>query len=126
MKPYLFEGFDPSLRDQLGDDPILVTGAELRDGLLARARAAGDEGLGRARVLGHSFARIFYRNCINLGLLVVEAPEAAAAAGPARAIGIDTDTGADRRRRPDVPRRADRAAGRGAPVGRRARRPRAR
>ena len=26
MKPYLFEGFDPSLRDQLGPDAILVTG----------------------------------------------------------------------------------------------------
>ena len=43
-------------------------------------------------VVGHSFARIFRRNCVNLGLLVVAAPEAAAAADPGSAIRIDTDT----------------------------------
>ena len=32
---------------QLGDDTILVAGCELRHRLLARARAAGDEGVGR-------------------------------------------------------------------------------
>jgi len=44
-------------------------------------------------VVGHSFARIFRRNCVNLGLLVVAAPEAAAAADPGSAIRIDTETG---------------------------------
>ena len=44
-------------------------------------------------IVGPSFARIFRRNCVNLGLLVLEAPEAAAAARPGSRILIDTDTG---------------------------------
>jgi 3-isopropylmalate/(R)-2-methylmalate dehydratase small subunit len=44
-------------------------------------------------VLGHSFARIFYRNCINLGLSIVTCPEAAAAAHDGSKIEIDTDSG---------------------------------
>ena len=44
-------------------------------------------------IVGPSFARIFRRNCVNLGLLVLEAPEAAAAARPGSRIRIDTDTG---------------------------------
>ena len=49
--------------------------AELRHRLLARARAAGDEGVGR-QVRGRpSFARIFRRNCVNLGLPVLECTE---------------------------------------------------
>ena len=49
MKQYLFDGYDPSLRDQLGPGAIVVTGRELRAGLVARARGAGAQGLGRAR-----------------------------------------------------------------------------
>jgi 3-isopropylmalate/(R)-2-methylmalate dehydratase small subunit len=45
-------------------------------------------------VLGHSFARIFYRNCINLGLPIVTCPEAVTAAHDGSAIEIDTDSGA--------------------------------
>jgi 3-isopropylmalate/(R)-2-methylmalate dehydratase small subunit len=44
-------------------------------------------------VLGKSFARIFQRNCINLGLPVVAQPEAAAAAEPGARIRVDTDAG---------------------------------
>ena len=35
MKAHLFEGYDPSLRDQLGPDTIIVTGRQLRPRLLA-------------------------------------------------------------------------------------------
>jgi 3-isopropylmalate/(R)-2-methylmalate dehydratase small subunit len=45
-------------------------------------------------VLGKSFARIFYRNCINLGLPAIVCPEAVEAAEPGVTVRIDTDTGA--------------------------------
>jgi 3-isopropylmalate/(R)-2-methylmalate dehydratase small subunit len=93
MKPYLFEGFDPSLRDQLGDDAILVTGPNFGIGSSREHVPQAMKAWGVQAVVGPSFARIFRRNCINLGLLVVEAPEAAAAAQPGSRIRIDTDSG---------------------------------
>ena len=44
-------------------------------------------------VLGHSFARIFYRNCVNLGLAVISCPDAAAAAHLGWEMKIDTGSG---------------------------------
>ena len=49
--------------------------------------------MGVQAVLGPSFARIFRRNCVNLGLAIFEAPDAAAAAQPGSRIHIDTDAG---------------------------------
>ena len=94
MKPYLFEGFDPSLRDELGDDAILVTGPNFGIGSSREHVPQAMKAWGVQAVVGPSFARIFRRNCVNLGLLALEAPEAAAAAGPGSRIRIDTDTGA--------------------------------
>ena len=42
-------------------------------------------------VVGRSFARIFYRNCINLGLLVLQVPGVEAAHG--EPVRIDTESG---------------------------------
>jgi 3-isopropylmalate/(R)-2-methylmalate dehydratase small subunit len=93
MKPYLFEGFDPSLRDQLGDDAILVTGRNFGIGSSREHVPQAMKAWGVQAIVGPSFARIFRRNCVNLGLLVLEAPEAAVAAKPGCRIRIDTDTG---------------------------------
>jgi 3-isopropylmalate/(R)-2-methylmalate dehydratase small subunit len=93
MKPYLFDGFDPSLRDQLGDDAILVTGPNFGIGSSREHVPQAMKAWGVQAVVGPSFARIFRRNCVNLGLLVVEAPDAAAAAQPGSRIRIDTGTG---------------------------------
>ena len=94
MKPYLFEGLDPSLRDKLGEDPILVTGVNFGMGSSREHVPQAMKAWGVRCVLGHSFARIFHRNCINLGLSIVTCPEAAAAAHDGSQIEIDTDSGA--------------------------------
>ena len=44
-------------------------------------------------LVGKSFARIFYRNCINLGLPVVICPEAVDAAKPGRQLELDLEAG---------------------------------
>jgi 3-isopropylmalate/(R)-2-methylmalate dehydratase small subunit len=106
MKPYLFEGFDPSLRDQLGDDAILVTGSNFGIGSSREHVPQAMKAWGVRAVVGPSFARIFRRNCVNLGLLALEAPEAAAAAQAGSRISIDTDSGeieVDGRRFPAAP-----------------------
>ena len=93
MKPYLFEGFDPSLRDQLGDEAILVTGPNFGIGSSREHVPQAMKAWGVQAVVGPSFARIFRRNCVNLGLLVIESQEAADVARPGCRIRIDTDTG---------------------------------
>ena len=45
-------------------------------------------------VIAANFARIFFRNAINIGLPVLECPEAAAAAEMGDEIEVDLDTGA--------------------------------
>jgi 3-isopropylmalate/(R)-2-methylmalate dehydratase small subunit len=93
MKPYLFEGYDPSLRDQLGEDTIIVTGHNFGIGSSREHVAQAMKAWGVRAVVGASFARIFRRNCVNLGLPVLEAPDAARAARRGSRIRIDTDTG---------------------------------
>ena len=93
MKPYLFEGLDPSLRDQLDGPTVLVVGENFGAG---SSREHVPHAMKASRivcVLGTSFARIFHRNCINLGLPVITHAEAAAAARPGSEIRIDTDAG---------------------------------
>jgi 3-isopropylmalate/(R)-2-methylmalate dehydratase small subunit len=93
MKPYLFEGYDPSLREQLGGDTVIVTGANFGIGSSREHVPQAMKAWGVRCVLGKSFARIFHRNCVNLGLPIVSCPEAAAAASVGSHVRIDTDTG---------------------------------
>lgn len=93
MKPYLFEGFDPSLRDELGDDAVIVTGGNFGIGSSREHVVQAMKAWGVQAVVGKSFARIFRRNCVNLGLALMDCPPAAAAARPGSQVRIDTDTG---------------------------------
>ncbi|MGH3090868.1 MAG: 3-isopropylmalate dehydratase small subunit [Gaiellaceae bacterium] len=93
MKPYLFEGYDPSLREQLGGDTVLVTGANFGIGSSREHVPQAMKAWGVRCVLGKSFARIFHRNCVNLGLPIVTCPGAADAATPGSHVRVDTDTG---------------------------------
>jgi 3-isopropylmalate/(R)-2-methylmalate dehydratase small subunit len=93
MRRHLFEGIDPSLRDRLSGDTVLVVGGNFgcgssREHVVQAMRASGIR-----CVLGHSFARIFYRNCINLGLLAIAVPDAAAAAADGDEVAVDVEHG---------------------------------
>lgn len=90
MAPHLFAGFDPTLRERLVDGTILVVGANFgigssREHVPLAMRANGIRGL-----VGRSFARIFYRNCVNLGLAIARCPEAVEAAHDGSRVAIDT------------------------------------
>ena len=93
MKAHLFEGYDPALRDQLGDDAIIVTGWNFGIGSSREHVPLAMKAWGVRCVLGKSFARIFRRNCVNLGLLAVACVDAAEAARSGSTIRIDTDSG---------------------------------
>jgi 3-isopropylmalate/(R)-2-methylmalate dehydratase small subunit len=93
MKAYLFEGYDPSLRDRLGPDAIVVTGWNFGLGSSREHVVQALKAWGVQAVVGTSFARIFRRNCVNLGLPIFEAPDAVQAAKPGSRIRIDTEAG---------------------------------
>jgi 3-isopropylmalate/(R)-2-methylmalate dehydratase small subunit len=93
MVPYLFEGLDPSLRDQLGGDTALVVESNFGTGSSREHVPQAMLASGIRFLIGKSFARIFYRNCINLGLPALMAPEAVDAAGPGSQIAVELDDG---------------------------------
>jgi 3-isopropylmalate/(R)-2-methylmalate dehydratase small subunit len=44
-------------------------------------------------VVAESYARIFYRNAFNIGLTIIECPQAAAEAQTGHVLRVDTTTG---------------------------------
>jgi 3-isopropylmalate/(R)-2-methylmalate dehydratase small subunit len=94
MVPHLFEGLDPTLRDQLGGDTALVVESNFGTGSSREHVPQAMLASGVRFLIGKSFARIFYRNCINLGLPALTAPEAVDAARPGSQIVVELDGGA--------------------------------
>lgn len=93
MPKYLFEGLDPSLRDQLVGPTALVVGANFGSGSSREHVPQAMAASGITFLVGKSFARIFSRNCLNLGLPVVRCPEAADAAKPGDRLELDVEAG---------------------------------
>jgi 3-isopropylmalate/(R)-2-methylmalate dehydratase small subunit len=93
MKPYLFEGLDPSLRDQLVGDTVLVVGENFGMGSSREHVPLAMKASGVRCVVGSSFARIFYRNCINLALPAITCPQAAQAVKLGSEISVDAAAG---------------------------------
>ena len=91
MATHLFDGFDPGLRDRLNDQTILVVGANFGIGSSREHVPQAMQASGIRGVVGHSFARIFFRNCLNLGLAISACPEAAAAARDGSHVVIDPE-----------------------------------
>jgi 3-isopropylmalate dehydratase small subunit len=93
MAKHLFEGLDPSLRDELVGDTILVAGANFGTGSSRENVPAAMRAAGIRCVIARSFARIFQRNCINLGLPAIACPDAVTATRRGSRIRIDLASG---------------------------------
>lgn len=93
MKHYLFEGLDPSLRDSLGGRTVLMVGDNFGGGSSREHVPLAMKAWGIGAVVGKSFARIFYRNCINLGLPVITCAPAVELAEPGASVRIEAEEG---------------------------------
>jgi 3-isopropylmalate/(R)-2-methylmalate dehydratase small subunit len=91
MKHHLFEGLDASLRDRLIGDTTLVVDKNFGSGSSREHVPRAMKASGVKCVIAKSFARIFYRNCINLGLLAIASPAVVDAAVDEADLSIDLD-----------------------------------
>ena len=77
MKKYAFELLKPEFGSTVRPGDILVAGSNFGCGSSREHAPIAIKASGIRCVIAASFARIFYRNAINIGLPIVESPEAA-------------------------------------------------
>ena len=86
-------GLEPDWVKRVAPGDILVAGRNFGCGSSREHAPIAILGAGMPVVIGHSFARIFYRNSIDIGLPIVECPAAAAAIADGHEVEADLDSG---------------------------------
>ena len=89
---HCLDGFDPELRKLLRGG-IVVAGTNFGCGSSREHAPIALINMGASAVLADSFARIFFRNAINIGLAILECPEASDRIENGDEVSIDFDTG---------------------------------
>lgn len=76
LQPHCFEDFDPSFLQTVQSGDVIVAEENFGGGSSREHAPVALKANGVACIIAKSFARIFYRNAINIGLPVLEVPEA--------------------------------------------------
>ena len=93
MKSHAFESLDPDFAQKVKPGDFVVGGENFGCGS-SREQAPGVlKALGVKAVIAKSFARIFYRNAINIGLPIIECPEASKGIENGDDVEVDFDSG---------------------------------
>ena len=71
---YALQGYDPEFTDRLADGDVLVAGENFGLGSSREAAPIALRNANVGAVVAESFARIFYRNAVNVGLVIVGIP----------------------------------------------------
>jgi 3-isopropylmalate/(R)-2-methylmalate dehydratase small subunit len=90
---HCMEDADPGFVKKLKKGDFIVAGKNFGSGSSREHAPIAIKAAGVSCVIAESFARIFYRNAFNMGLTILESPEAARAIAPGAALVVDTDTG---------------------------------
>lgn len=90
---HLLEGYDPGFRARVQPGDVLVGGINFGSGSSREHAPVAIKGACISCVIASSFARIFYRNAINVGLPILESPEASEAILDGDRLRIDLTTG---------------------------------
>ncbi|MBI2087560.1 MAG: 3-isopropylmalate dehydratase [Deltaproteobacteria bacterium] len=93
LAKHAFEPLGPEVQKRLWSSQVVVGGRNFGCGSAREQAASCLIGAGIKAVVAKSFARVFFRNCINTGLLVVECPEAAEAVADDGELWIDYASG---------------------------------
>lgn len=93
LASHCMEDLDADFARKVNEGDIIVAGSNFGCGSSREhaPQVIKDSGIGC--VIAESFARIFYRNAINIGLPIIECPEAAKAIKDGDLVEINFDTG---------------------------------
>lgn len=94
LAPYVMEGIDPEFTTKAKPGDLLVAGKNFGCGSSRETAPAAIKAFGIGCVIAASFARIFLRNAVNIGLPILEAPEAAQEIREGDTVSVDLTTGA--------------------------------
>lgn len=93
LAKHCMEDIDPAFVSKVQPGDIIVAGENFGCGSSREHAPIAIKASGVSVVIAKSFARIFYRNAINTGLPIMEAPEAVDAIGDGDTVSVDADAG---------------------------------
>lgn len=93
LASHCMEDIDKSFTSKVKDGDIMVGGANFGCGSSREHAPIAIKESGVSVVIAETFARIFYRNAINIGLAILECPEASAKISDGDDVEVDFDTG---------------------------------
>lgn len=93
LASHCMEDADPEFMNKISRGDVIVAGNNFGCGSSREHAPIAIKAANISCVIAKSFARIFYRNSINIGLPIVESPEAAEDIKPGDNIEIDFDSG---------------------------------
>ena len=93
LASHCMEDIDKNFHAKIKNGDIIVAGLNFGCGSSREHAPVAIKASGISCVIANSFARIFYRNAINIGLAILECPEAAEDISDGDEVKINFDTG---------------------------------
>ena len=93
LAAHCMEDLDATFVNRVADGDIMVAGFNFGCGSSREHAPIAIKASGISLVIAKSFARIFYRNSINIGLPIIECPEAVDAISEGDKLKADMDAG---------------------------------
>ena len=93
LASHCMEDIDKEFTSKVSEGDIMVGGANFGCGSSREHAPIAIKNSGISCVIAKTFARIFFRNSINIGLAILECPEASEKIDAGESVEIDFDTG---------------------------------
>ena len=90
---HCFEDLDKNFAEKVKERKIIIAGENFGCGSSREHAPLSIKASGVKLIIAKSFARIFFRNAINIGLPIIECPEAAKGIDAGDEVEVDFDSG---------------------------------